>query len=50
MPLAAGHSFSPQQLPEALFRKYRWQMQLARIGGSLTGHWKQRGAIEITLA
>jgi PPOX class probable F420-dependent enzyme len=35
---------------EALFRKYRWQMPLARIGGRLTGHWKQRGAIEITLA
>ena len=35
---------------ETLFRKYGWQMQLARIGGSLSGHWKQRGAIEITLA
>ncbi len=34
---------------EALFRKYGWQMQLARIGGSLSGRWKQRGAIEITL-
>lgn len=34
---------------EALFRKYGWQMQLARIGGSITGHWRQRGAIEITL-
>ena len=35
---------------EALFRKYGWQMQLARIGGSITGRWRQRGAIEITLA
>ena len=34
---------------DALFRKYGWQMQLARAGGTLTGRWKQRGAIEIAL-
>jgi PPOX class probable F420-dependent enzyme len=34
---------------EAIFDKYGWQMQLARIGGTLSGRWQQRGAIEITL-
>jgi len=35
---------------EAMFRKYGWQMQLSRIFGTLSGRWKQRGAIEITAA
>jgi PPOX class probable F420-dependent enzyme len=34
---------------EAMFRKYGWQMQASRIFGSLSGRWKQRAAIEITL-
>ncbi len=34
---------------EALFRKYGWQMQLARLGGRLTGRWSQRAALEIRL-
>lgn len=33
---------------EAIFQKYGWQMQLARVGGTLSGRWKQRAAIEIT--
>jgi PPOX class probable F420-dependent enzyme len=35
---------------EALFRKYGWQMQLARLGGRLSGRWAQRAAIEIRAA
>ena len=34
---------------EAVFRKYGWQMQLARIAGTLSGRWRQRAAIEIHL-
>lgn len=34
---------------EALFRKYGWQMQLARMGGRLTGRWAERAALEIRL-
>jgi uncharacterized protein len=34
---------------EAMFRKYGWQMQASRIFGTLSGRWKQRAAIEITL-
>ena len=34
---------------EAVFRKYGWQMQLARIFGTLSRRWSQRAAIEIRL-
>jgi PPOX class probable F420-dependent enzyme len=32
---------------EAVFRKYGWQMQLARALGTLSGRWSQRAAIEV---
>ncbi len=32
---------------EAIFRKYTWQMRLARFALSLTGRWAQRAAVEI---
>jgi PPOX class probable F420-dependent enzyme len=34
---------------EALFRKYGWQMQAARLAGTLSGRWKQRAALAITM-
>ncbi|MDJ0851570.1 MAG: PPOX class F420-dependent oxidoreductase [Myxococcota bacterium] len=35
---------------EALFRKYSWQMRLARFALSLTGRWAQRAAVEIRVS
>jgi PPOX class probable F420-dependent enzyme len=32
---------------DAVFRKYGWQMQLARLFGTLSGRWSQRAAIEV---
>lgn len=33
----------------AIFRKYGWQMHLAKLAGSLSGRWSQRAAIEIRM-
>jgi len=34
---------------EAVFRKYGWQMRLARLAGTLSGRWSQRAAVQIEL-
>ena len=34
---------------QAIFGKYRWQMRLGKLFGTLSGRWAQRAAIEIRL-